>query len=212
MTIIIFFKKKNMPDIYFFLFLIAAYLLGGIPNGKWISKMRGVDIFAVGSKTMGATNVNRKLGFRWAAVVAVLDIAKSFFPTLLAAIIYKQDWMICTIAIAVSLGHVFSPYIGFRGGKAVSTYIGSLLVINPVLTLLWLPIWAIAVKLINIMSLINIIMLFVFVPLLTFFMGNVFGIYAFFMWALITWAHRANIRRLISGEELKIRTRGGKNG
>ena len=126
------------------LLLAAGYLIGGIPFGLLIARAKGVDIFKVGSGNIGATNVGRVLGRRFFYFCFALDVIKGLVPTLgfgiLTGAIDSETrtagdlWWWLAAMIAPVLGHMFSPYIGFRGGKGVATGLGSLAGVIPVLT------------------------------------------------------------------------------
>jgi glycerol-3-phosphate acyltransferase PlsY len=121
------------PDMYAGgIALVAGYVIGGIPFGLIIGWMKGVDIRKVGSGNIGATNLGRALGKRWGIVCLVLDIAKGLLPVLFVApaianALLGAGELIASAAMGVGtiLGHVFCPYLGFRGGKGVATTIGA---------------------------------------------------------------------------------------
>ena len=111
--------------------LAVGYLVGGIPFGLLLGRLKGVDVRAIGSGNVGATNVGRALGRRWGLVALVLDISKGFFPAFflapfLAAALGCVDapFAGATMGLGAVLGHVFSPYLLLRGGKGVATTIG----------------------------------------------------------------------------------------
>ena len=121
------------PDIYAGgVSLVAGYALGGIPFGLILGWVRGVDIRKVGSGNIGATNLGRALGKKWGIVGLVLDIAKGLLPVLYLAPVIAYMFIGANLNIACAamalgtiLGHVFSPYLVFRGGKGVATTIGA---------------------------------------------------------------------------------------
>ncbi|HNT29533.1 MAG TPA: glycerol-3-phosphate 1-O-acyltransferase PlsY [bacterium] len=186
----------------YILSLLGAYLLGSIPTGLIIARSRGIDLYQVGSGATGATNVSRALGVHWAGLVALLDIAKSYFPTLLAIQLTHDTLLVCSIAFLVSVGHIFPVYVRFRGGKAVSTLVGALLAIMPVPTLIWIGAWAIIIKLFPVMSLVNLIMIGLLPPLLYLTRGMTYALFGLLMWLVIIFSHRQNIARLLQGKEL----------
>ena len=110
------------------------------------SKSKGVNILEVGSRNIGAANINRALGPRFAAIVLALDAAKGFFPTLVAKDVFQMEWMVCGVALAACSGNIFSPFLRFKGGKGGSTYLGVLLAIAPIPTLVVFLIGLIAVE------------------------------------------------------------------
>ncbi|USO00025.1 MAG: glycerol-3-phosphate acyltransferase [Phycisphaeraceae bacterium] len=127
------------------LFALGGFLLGSIPFALLIGLARGVDIRTVGSKNPGATNLGRTIGFRWFVLCFLLDAGKGFAPTFvygsIAGLTRAQGFppadsfvwlgvMACPV-----LGHMFSPWIRFKGGKGVATGLGSLLGVYPMLTL-----------------------------------------------------------------------------
>ncbi len=123
--------------------VVAAYLVGAIPIGVLLARRRGLDLRAVGSGNIGATNVGRALGRRWGLVCLVLDIAKGLVPTAAAGVILHARcaelsagvaglWVL--VGLAAVLGHVFPVFLGFGGGKGVATSIGVGLGVFPYLT------------------------------------------------------------------------------
>jgi glycerol-3-phosphate acyltransferase PlsY len=127
------------------LILIAAgYLIGGVPFGLLIAKTKGVDILKVGSGNIGATNVGRVLGKKYFYFCFALDVLKGLIPTLGFGLVSgalggstgssADLWWWLAAMLAPVLGHMFSPYLGFRGGKGVATGLGSMLAVVPVLT------------------------------------------------------------------------------
>jgi acyl phosphate:glycerol-3-phosphate acyltransferase len=114
--------------------LIAAYLLGSIPVGFLLVKIgAGKDVRASGSGNIGATNVLRTTNRALGAATLVLDIAKGFLAVWLAAWLTNGDvFWTSTAALAVIAGHAYPVFLGFRGGKAVATFIGAFLYLTPV--------------------------------------------------------------------------------
>jgi len=191
--------------ITFSFFVILGYLLGSIPFGYLIGKLKKIDIRKEGSGNTGATNVSRFLGFKYAFLVAFLDIFKALLPIYIASFYISNDWQMFFVIIAPVIGHVFSIWLKFKGGKAVSTVFAAIIYITGWKALIFLMIWVLMLKLIKIMSLTNLLII-LFIPfwfwletqsLPYFFLGLFFVI-------LIYWAHRENIKRLIRGEEKKI--------
>lgn len=113
--------------------LVAAYLIGGIPFGYLIGRLRGIDVRTVGSKNIGATNVFRTVGRKWGFLAFVCDVLKGFLPTLAAKTWGGLDWLPLAVGIACVLGHMLTPYMKFRGGKGVATAFGMLIGLIPAL-------------------------------------------------------------------------------
>jgi glycerol-3-phosphate acyltransferase PlsY len=137
---------------------LAAFACGSIPFGPIVARARGVDLRKVGSGNIGATNVSRALGWRWGVLVYVLDALKGAAPVLAAGAwagvlgqppetVARADmWWWLMLPIAAVLGHMFSPFVGFKGGKGVATGSGAMLAVYPVLTgplLVAIGLWAV---------------------------------------------------------------------
>ncbi len=186
-------------------FIIAGYLLGSIPFGYIIAKKKNIDITKQGSGNIGATNVSRSLGPKYALLVAVLDILKALLPMYIASYYISNDWHMLFVIIAPMIGHIFPIWLNFKGGKAVSTVFAAIFYIAGWKALPFLVIWAIMLKLIKIMSLTNLIII-LFVPIWFWIETHslpylYLGLFCVIM---IYWTHRENIKRLIEGNEKKI--------
>jgi len=122
--------------INFALAAIGAYLLGSIPFGLLIAKAHGKDLRTIGSGNIGATNVSRALGRKWAYVCFVLDVLKGGVPMLVTLSLVRGSssesqtekvillWLWLAVGCAAILGHIFPIYVKFRGGKGVATSFG----------------------------------------------------------------------------------------
>ena len=117
-------------------YLLLAFFLGSLPFGHWLALRLGVDLRKQGSGNTGATNVSRVLGKKWGYLVFALDFTKGWIPVVLAihAGNLSDSWVVGTGVCAV-LGHVFSPWLGFRGGKGVATSAGILIGLTPSVSL-----------------------------------------------------------------------------
>lgn len=201
---------------------LAAYVVGSIPFGMMIAKAHGVDLRKAGSGNVGATNVGRVIGRKWGYACFLLDLAKGFLPAFIAVMVVRPDagqsptpleqavWL--GAGLGAILGHVFSFWLGFRGGKGVATALGVLLGVWPYFTVAGLCTFAvwIAVTLISrYVSLGSIVAAVAFLPLFAVFnwpIGRYWPLVIFgaAMAALIVVRHRGNIGRLIAGTENKI--------
>ena len=192
--------------------MLAAYLLGATPTSYLAGKLgRGIDLRAHGSKNLGATNVYRILGWTYAIPVALTDIAKGAIPVLFFADWFgaTQPWLPVAVGGAAVLGHMFSPYVSFKGGKGVATAAGMFLALAPVAVLLAIAIWGVCLWLTGYVSLSSIIAV-LSVPLSVALLqpGSSYVFWASMaLVALIVFAHRRNIARLIAGTENRFRTR-----
>ncbi len=201
-----------------FCWILAAYLVGGIPFGFLIGKMRGVDVRTVGSKNIGATNVFRTVGKKWGVLAFACDVLKGLIPTLLA----KQwaldpelppdgSWFPLVVGVMCVVGHMLTPYMKFRGGKGVATAFGMLLGLAPALVGTAFALFAVVFALSHYISLGSIsaaafLMVAVWFPILgTEGWRNLPQcVLVTLMAAFVIFKHRANIVRLISGTESKI--------
>ena len=190
------------------LLLLAAYLTGAIPTSYIVGRTRGIDLRKEGSGNLGATNAFRVLGWRAATPVFIVDIFKGFFPTFFFPLWDKADSPHLALAYgaAAIVGHVFSVYVRFKGGKGVATSAGVLLALAPVAVLAALIIWGTLVFTTGYVSLASIVAAAVlpFVILAVQGIGPVFYL-SLALAAFVIFAHRANIKRLMRGEEHSFR-------
>jgi glycerol-3-phosphate acyltransferase PlsY len=186
--------------------VIVAYLIGSIPFGYLIvRKTIGADIRQTGSGGTGATNVSRRAGKAAGVLTLLLDAAKGCVAVVIAKAVSGDDWVIAAAAIAALVGHIFPVWLSFRGGKGVATGVGIFLVLAP-LALLCAGVVFIAIvaltRYVSLGSIIAAILIPVFVWLLTdlrpLLLAAIVGA------ALIVFAHRGNIQRLVSRTESRI--------
>ncbi len=185
--------------------VLAAYFLGAMPTSYLAGRVaRGIDLRDHGSKNLGATNVYRLLGWRWAVPVALVDVLKGLVPVaLFARWTYGPPWLAVSLGGAAVLGHVFSPYVRFRGGKGVATAAGMFLALAPLAVLIALPVWAVCVWLTGYVSVGSITTAALFPLWVRLTRPDApYSLYASVaLAALIVVSHRANIRRLLAGTE-----------
>ena len=213
--------------------IAIAFIAGSIPFGLFIGRAKGIDIRQHGSGNIGATNVGRVLGRKFFFICFTLDLLKGLLPTLAAGYslgrlgqfeMPPRDagiWL--SVMVASVLGHVFSPWLKFKGGKGVATALGALLGVFPVLTIAGVGaflVWLIALAAWRTIS-ISSMTAGVALPLLIaaeFYAARaggrleadpLLGAWPFLaigsmLAALVIWTHRANIRRLRAGTEPKI--------
>lgn len=112
--------------------MVISFLVGSIPWGWIISHRKGINIRAVGSGNIGATNVSRALGMGWGLIVFVLDFAKGLLPVLTGRAMYPDHaGTAAWIGVFAVMGHMFTPWLRFRGGKGVATAFGVFIGISP---------------------------------------------------------------------------------
>ena len=193
--------------------LVLAYLLGATPTGYVAGRLgRGIDLRQHGSHNLGATNVYRVLGWRYAIPVGLIDMAKGVVPVaILGPWSNGPAWFTVSLGIAAVLGHMFSPYVRFRGGKGVATAAGVFLGLAPLAVLISLGIWGATLWLsgyVSVASLVAAVLFPLWVRVTA--PGEPYTLWAAIVLALLlVYAHRANIRRLREGTENRFRTRKG---
>jgi glycerol-3-phosphate acyltransferase PlsY len=191
------------------LWILAAYIVGATPTSYIAGKLgRGIDLREHGSKNLGATNVFRILGWKYAIPVALFDIAKGAVPVFLARS-SPYPWLPVAVGGAAVIGHMYSPYVRFKGGKGVATAAGMFLALAPLAVLIAIPLWGLCLWLTGYVSLSSIIAV-LSVPV-TVRLTQPGASYVFWasiaLVALIIFAHRRNISRLLAGTENRFRTR-----
>lgn len=183
--------------------IILAYLLGSIPMGLLLTKFMGKgDLRKVGSGNIGATNVMRVGGLRMAALTWVLDMLKAVAAVLFGAYVGGDVFAVWCGFVAV-LGHCYPVWLGFRGGKGISSMFGVLLTVNPLLFIVCGIEWLI-VALTTGYSSLGAVVAFCVMPVLGFVMGWQFGLPLLAIALLCLWRHHENIGRLVGGTETKI--------
>ena len=192
--------------------ILAAYLVGGIPFGFLIGRWHGVDVRTVGSKNIGATNVFRTVGRKWGLIAFALDVLKGLLPTL-AAKRFAADpaWLPLAVGCMVVAGHMLTPYMKFRGGKGVATAFGMLLGLVPALVGVAFALFAVVFAASHYISLGSCAAaLFLAVGVWFRWLGcegraNLPQAAVVTAMALfVVWKHRANIGRLLAGTENRI--------
>ena len=192
--------------------LILSYLVGAIPTSYLAGRMfRGIDLRKHGSGNLGATNLYRTLGWKYAIPVGLFDIAKGAVPVVLfAPQVSASERVAVACGIAAVLGHVYSVFVRFRGGKGVATAAGVMLGLSPYAVLALVVLWALIVFGTGYVSLGSIVAA-ALLPLAVWVLHPgargllpVIGLVA----AGIVWLHRANIRRLLAGTENRFGRRG----
>ena len=127
------------------IWVLGAYLIGGIPFGFIIGKMRGVDVRTVGSKNIGATNVYRTVGHKWGFLAFFCDFLKGLLPTLAAIHWMPTGFDPVYVGLACAIGHTLTPYMKFKGGKGVATAFGMLMALIPWLVLIAFALFVVTV-------------------------------------------------------------------
>ncbi|AQQ71322.1 G3P acyltransferase [Limihaloglobus sulfuriphilus] len=212
-----------MNTIQYILVLAAAYFIGAVPFGFLIARSKGIDLRKVGSGNIGATNLGRALGKKWAVVCFFLDVAKGLIPVLAGRALVTENptalellqWM--TIGCAAVLGHIYPVYIGFKGGKGVATSLGFVLGIWPYLTIpgfIGFAVWLATLKISHYVSLSSILAAIIMPIILAcgiiildeWKIENLWPLIVIstLMAMLITYRHRDNLKRIAAGTETRV--------
>ena len=218
---------------------ILAFLLGSIPFGLFIARLKGIDIRQHGSGNIGATNVLRVVGKKYGITCLILDALKGLIPTLLAITLIRfegqstnfsfrflldqghvfgasDQWKAQSLQVLSGLlailGHNYSPWVGFKGGKGIATSAGVLIALAPAGVVLLILVWIVAFKLSHYVSVASIAAAALLPPIIIF--GSWYhGKLAAGTWnkplfffsvviaVLAIWKHRGNIQRLMNGTE-----------
>lgn len=197
--------------------LLASYLLGAIPTSYLTARLfRGIDLREHGSRNLGATNLYRVLGWRFAIPVGLLDAGKGLIPVLVFAPRVSSSELFALICgMTAVVGHVYSVFVGFKGGKGVATAAGVMLGLTPIALGVSFAVWLVIVMLSGYVSLASIASAAIFpaaVQLLDppeqpaiFWLDVAVA-------AAIIWFHRANIVRLLKGTENRFGRRAAPTG
>ena len=190
--------------------LLLSFFIGSVPFGVLLGKLRGVDVRAVGSGNIGATNVWRALGPTFGVIAFALDVLKGVAGPLLGRLmIPDSEWGIALCGIAAVLGHIFSPFLGFKGGKGISTSLGALFGLIPVVALAGFGVWGVVLVFSRMISLASVAACVALpflallikwptpTPLPSFFVGLLMSVFAFVK-------HIPNLKRIAAKTEPKI--------
>ncbi|MCA1958067.1 MAG: glycerol-3-phosphate 1-O-acyltransferase PlsY [Nitrospira sp.] len=186
--------------------ILVGYVLGGIPFGVVVCKLMGApDPRTVGSKNVGFTNVLRVAGKQAGILTLIGDMGKGWIMAYGATQWYQTEWPILLIAIAPFIGHLYSPFLKFKGGKGVATALGSVLGVAPMIGLVLLVAWVGAVALWRYSSG-GALTAFGLFPIIALFVRPTgpFLLFSLTVTALIVVKHKDNIIRLLRGTEPKI--------
>lgn len=184
----------------------ASYILGALPFGLWVGKIaKGIDIRDFGSGNIGASNVLRTLGPGLGFLVFVLDTAKGLAAILVCRGMGLDEWWVVACGLLSVLGHTFSVFTGFKGGKGVATSLGVIIGLDPIIAAVAFLLWIVLVAATRYISLASVLAA-ASVPVQMFFweargVHSAYKSLAVLAALLILVRHRSNIRRLLSGTE-----------
>lgn len=186
--------------------VIASYLLGSVPTGLLLGKALGVDIRATGSGNIGATNVYRTLGRSVGIITLVGDCMKGLIPVLVARWLGLPDIWVATAGFAAFFGHVYTIFLGFKGGKGVATALGVFLGTAPLAVLVAFAVFVIVLWKWRFVSLAS-MSAATAMPLIVAAMDRspLIIFMTILIAAMVVWNHRENIRRLKAGTENRFK-------
>lgn len=193
----------NFPLLY--LLIPTAYIIGSIPFGVLVAKARGIDLQKAGSRNIGTTNVLRTVGKGPAGITLLGDSLKGIVAVMLCRVVIGGELWEGIVGISAILGHMYSIFLSFRGGKGVATSFGVLAVYSPASALISIIIWVLTSLYTRYSSLAAIIA-FISLPLVFVLLGasKVKISFAIVLTFLIILKHKDNIKRLFEGTETKI--------
>lgn len=192
------------------LWVVFAYLLGSVPFGVVAARLfGGRDPRTGGSGNIGATNVLRTVGRKAGIFTLVCDALKGYLPTALAAASLESPSMAAAVGMAAFLGHLFPLYLRFKGGKGVATGAGVFLALSPAALGTSLIVFVLIVVRSRMVSLGSVVSAVVLVPAALLFREDAGVVAAAALTAMLSiWKHRANLRRIIAGEEPRLGKKG----
>ncbi len=188
------------------LLLIGAYLLGSVPTGLLLARSMGVNIREAGSGNIGATNVYRTIGRKLGILTLVGDCLKGLIPVLIAKWLGLPEIWIAAVGLAAFLGHVYTVFLGFKGGKGVATALGVLLGTSPLSVLFGVVVFALVLYKWRYVSLASITAAAV-IPVLVWVVGQGPELIAMALViaGVVILKHRENISRLKAGTENRFK-------
>ena len=188
--------------------LSLGYLLGSIPFGLLLTRMAGHgDLRSIGSGNIGATNVLRTGNKKLAAATLLLDALKATVAAVIAQAVFGQNAGLIA-GFAAFIGHLFPIWLGFKGGKGVATYIGTLLGVAPLMVPVFAVVW-LSLAFLTRYSSLSALAATLVIPVVLWILGqHETALVAAVMTAITYWRHKANIERLIAGTESRIGNKG----
>ena len=185
---------------------LAFFLTGGIPFGPIVARMKGVDLRKIGSGNIGSTNVYRALGMKFAALVFALDLLKGALCALAGLWLFHAGTEAALSGMAAVLGHIFSPFLKFKGGKGVATALGVMLVFAPIPSLISFAVWVMIAFWKRVVSAASIIAALLLPALVYLFYKTGWEFYiSLAVVGVVILSHWENMVRLVRGDEKPVR-------
>lgn len=184
---------------------VVAYLLGAVPFGVLLCRSKGIDVTQIGSGNVGATNVARALGWRWALPIFVLDMLKGFGPAFAARSMDQREWVWYLMGLAAIAGHCASPFLRFKGGKGVATSLGMVFGASPLVAASGFGMFIVLFWFTRYVSLSSIVAVGCSVIAGACFRDWIYVGIGSLLFVFVLFTHRANIKRLRDGTEPKFK-------
>lgn len=193
--------------LHFLLGFVLGHVCGSVPSGLWlVQAFHGIDIRNYGSKNIGTTNVFRIVGPKTAVLVLIADAFKGILAVGIMSYFFHNPLLDVVTALGALLGHNYSLFLGFKGGKGVATALGLLIFMMPKVAVASFGIWLLCVLLTRYVSL-GSIMAAIFTPPLAWYLGypSAYVIFSVVSAFFVVLRHKENIHRLLTGTESKIK-------
>lgn len=193
--------------LHFLLGFVLGHVCGSVPSGLWlVQAFHGIDIRNYGSKNIGTTNVFRTVGPKTAVLVLIADAFKGILAVGIMSYLFHNPLLDVVTALGALLGHNYSLFLGFKGGKGVATALGLLIFMMPKVAVASFGIWLVCVLLTRYVSL-GSIMAAIFTPPLAWYLGypSAYVIFSLVAAFFVVLRHKENIHRLLTGTESKIK-------
>lgn len=196
-----------MTPLHSLVFLLVAYLFGALPIGLLVGRMvKGIDVRDYGSGNIGASNVWRTMGPLWGTAVFLFDFCKGYFPAHLAGRMHEvSSWLPVLVGLAAILGHNFSPFLKFKGGKGVATSLGVVYGLSPLAAAIGFAVWGLCLFLTRYISVSSIVAAVITSAVLIVRSHDLPHIlFALLVSLFVIVKHRPNMTRLKAGTEPKV--------
>ena len=196
----------SISPLYWPLLVVAAYFLGSIPFAQVLGRLKGVDLRVAGTGNVGAGNLTKTAGIAWGLTAGVLDGLKGLIPVLIAKEMGLGPGAAGLAGLAAVIGHNWSIFLGFTGGKGIATGLGSVLAFTPGVALGVLAVWGVLVAATRYVSLGSVVSVALYPPAVAIvYPGNIaylaFGLVGA---SAVIFKHRSNLRRLMDGTERRV--------
>jgi len=196
-----------MTLLHSLVFVLVSYLFGALPIGLLVGRMvKGIDVRDYGSGNIGASNVWRTMGPLWGIAVFLFDFCKGYFPTHLAGRVHDVSlWLPILAGLAAILGHNFSPFLRFKGGKGVATSLGVVYGLSPLAAAVGFAVWGLCLLITRYISISSMIAAVVTSLVLIGFNRDLpHVLFALLVAFFVLIKHRPNMVRLKAGTEPKV--------